>query len=422
MKQDAKKGDSESLGTTIDRRRFVELTGIGIASGLAGCSGGSSNGQGTQGGTDNTGDDGTDNTGDDGTTETATEAPRAGGHLRVRVPKGISTISPIHTDSLYSQYLPIRMLYSQLSWLDYDNERRDDLAESWEHNDALDQWVVGIRDDATFNHDGSPVRAEDIVATHRTIREGNFPGKGSLGGISAVEEVDETTVQFNLKNPNADFPVFQARAWSSIVPKSVAEKKRKKLNTGNFGSGPFVLDSYPSQTEVVMTKNPDYYRTDEDGIQLPYVDKLTIKTVEENATAITQIQNKSTDIDRLTSLSQVDRVKNIDNLKTSVAPGGRLVAFVMDTNHEPWDDNRVRKAMKLGIDRDAFVQNAINGKGVKGNDTHIGPAYRYHADLPQRTQDIDRAKQLLADAGYPDGFHLTEDFDITLYTPGQPQH
>lgn len=418
MTQDSNTRDIVSLGSKIGRRRFVELTGIGLAGGLAGCSGDQSNEQqGTaQGGGDSSGGDGSNDT------DQTTAQDRSGGHLRVRLPRSISMISPVHTPDKYANLLTVRMLYSQLSWLDYDNQLQNDMATSWEHNDAIDEWIVELRDDATFSHDGSPVRAEDLVATINTIWENDFPSKGTLGGIDSVEKVDDTTAQFNLTEPNADFPVFLTRGWASFVPKSVLENNLGSLTTEAFGSGPFVLESYSSDKEVVMKRNPDYYMADADGNSLPYVDRLTLKTVEDYSTAIAQLQNKEVDIDRLTDFSQLNRIKNIGNIQTSKATGGRLVAFVMDNSVEPWNDNRVRKAMKLAIDREAFVQNALQGAGTIANDSILSPIYRFYKELPQRTQDIERAKSLLAEAGYPDGFHLTEDFDITLYTPQQPRH
>ncbi|WP_436348164.1 ABC transporter substrate-binding protein [Natronorubrum sp. FCH18a] len=348
-------------------------------------------------------------------------SPAGSNDVTVTAPRTITNLSPMHTPSKFTNMLAGRLMYSQLSGVTYDMERENDLATSWEaQNDDLSEWVVELRDDATFHHNGETVQAKDVVATYTTIIENDLPPSGSLGGVESVEEVDSSTVEFTLSTGNADFPVFGAKGWASIVPKSAIENDIDSISTTDYGSGPFILESFPSENELVLKRNPDYYGTDSEGNSLPLVDTLTFKTITDNSTAITQLQNRETDIDRRTDISQMSRVEGLPNVEQATVTGGSFKAFVMKTSVEPFSDNRVRRAMKLGIDRQEFVDSVLQGHGQVANDSIIAPFFPFHNDLPQRERDVDRAQELLADAGYPDGFHLTEDFDITFYTPGQP--
>ncbi|ELZ24629.1 ABC-type transport system periplasmic substrate-binding protein [Haloterrigena salina JCM 13891] len=312
-------------------------------------------------------------------------------------------------------------MYSQLSRINYNMEREDDLATEWEaQDDELTEWSVEIRDDAVFHHNEKTVTAEDVATTYNTIIEGEHPGAGTLGGIENAEVIDEYTVGFNLTRSNPDFPKYQSLAWASIVPKDIIENDFESLQTEEYGSGPYILDSFSNQDEIIMRQNPDFYLTDEEGNTLPYADELTLSHVPDSGTEVTRLQNRESDIIHRTDPSQFDRLESIDHVEPQRATAGNFIAFVMNNEHEPWNDNRVRRAMKLAVNREEFVQSVLQGYGRIGQDSVLAPMFPYHTDLPNRSQDLERARELLAEAGYEDGFHLTEDFDITFYTPSEP--
>ncbi|WP_323174135.1 ABC transporter substrate-binding protein [Natrialba sp. PRR66] len=343
------------------------------------------------------------------------------GALEMTVPRSITNISPIQTPSKYANFVPIRMLYSQLSRITYDMEREDDLATGWEEqNDDLTRWVVTIRDDATFHYSGESVTAEDVVYTYKTIVEGGYPGTGNLGGIVDINHVDEFTVEFELDRSNPDFPRYQALAWASIVPKEILEGDLESLQTEAYGSGPFVLDSFPGNDEITLRRNPEFYLTDEDGNALPYADELVLSHVPDAGTEVTRLQNREIDVIHRTDTAQFARLESISHVEPQRVTAGNFVAFVMNTDHEPWDDVRVRQAMKHAVNREEFVESVLQGYGTIGQDSVLAPLFPFYAELPDRSQDLERARELLAEAGYPDGFHLTEDFGITFYTPTEP--
>jgi len=111
----------------------------------------------------------------------------------------------------------------------------------------------------------------------------------------------------------------------------------------------------------------------------------------------------------------LERLKSMDGVNALRTAGGAFANIVMRSDQPPFDDNRVRKAFKLAVDKQAMLEGAQNGVGVIGQDTPISPAYEFHTDLPTRERNLDRAQELLNQAGYGDGMELE------LFAANQPE-
>jgi peptide/nickel transport system substrate-binding protein len=417
--------DKRSVGES-SRRSYIKQIGLGgLVTGLAGCtSGGSSDGGGSDGGGGDGGDggDGTDtsNSGD-GSTDTDSSDGSSdvfrGGNLRVAIGPEINTLSPVMTKTVFPQRWGIKMFYSTLTRLTPDLEVYGDLAEDWTAEEGGKVWTFSLRD-AQF-HQGGEVTASDVKASFDTVYDDDVgsPGKGTMGDIQSVEAVDDKTVRFNLAGANADFAKLVAKVWGSVVPEDIVTdpERRKELGSQEFGSGPFVLEEFSPGDQTVGTAFDDYFREGMDGEPLPYVDKFTQKTLTEPSARVNQLRNETVDIIWNPDTDQVPRLREIDGVNVQIAGGGSFNTLIMDVETEPFNDERVRQAFMLATDRQAIIQSVVSGLGKPGQDTPIGPAYQFYADsVGVRDQDIEKAKSLLAEAGYSDGLNLTEDFDIQL--------
>ncbi|HET8738410.1 MAG TPA: ABC transporter substrate-binding protein [Acidimicrobiia bacterium] len=286
------------------------------------------------------------------------------------------------------------------------------LAESWESNDAGDVWTFHLNPEATF-HDGSPVTAADVVATVQGIAGGNAGPTFQTYGVDPeqVVAVDDLTVEFTLSQPNGAFPFFMssdnynagilpASFWESFEPESGA------YEASFIGSGPWINESYEPGVGGVWVKNEDYWR---DNSGQP--DRMEITFFADETAAVTGFQEGRFDaIPHISFSGATPLLDNPDAQVTSISTAQHRQVY-FDTSKPPFDDKRVRQAIALTLNRDELIQGLLGGYGVVGNDHPIWENFpMYNPDaVEQREQDLDTARQLMADAGYPDGFQAPLD-------------
>jgi peptide/nickel transport system substrate-binding protein len=300
-------------------------------------------------------------------------------------------------------------VYSSLISLDSGFVIHPDMALNWEILDGT-RYVFHLRDGMTF-HDGQPFTAEDVKYTYdRILDEAN--GSWIRGGILGIEEinvVDPLTVEFKLENPEGG---FLTRHWNiAIVPKSVGDKPENWLNNNMIGTGPWVLDEWKTDVEHSVLRNADYY---EEG--LPRMDGFKVVVIPEESSIIAGIRTGIIDHAKLEDAQNFSLLQKNPNLVIYQTPA--MGTNFININHRsatgpgpaqgPLDDVRVRQALSLGMDRDAILD--LVGAGLGTVSGHIPPslsAYWIPPDeLPFFQRDVEGAKQLLADAGYADGFSM----------------
>ena len=397
-------------GTALDRRRYLGLIGGSAVTGIAGCTGDSD----PEETSDTESDSGSDTGSDD----------LRGGHLRIAITPETTTINPVMMQSKFPQRWGVKLFYSTLTRVSPDLEPYGDLAEDWSSNDASDEWTFSLRE-ATF-HDGNQVTASDVKATFETVYDEDIgsPGMGTMGDIQQVETVDETTVKFTLGGSNSDFHKLVSKGWGSIVPEDIVTdpEQRQALGTEEHGSGAFTLEEFSPGDELVGVAYDNYYRTGDDGEPLPHIDRISQITIPEKSNQVNALRGGDIDIIWQPGYGQWGQLQNLSDSTSHRTPGGEIANFVMNTSVEPWSDPRVRQAVKHAVDREAILNSVQNGLGTVGQDSILSPAYEYYADIGAPERDLEKARELLAEAGYPDGINLTEEFDLTLQTASNIPH
>lgn len=328
--------------------------------------------------------------------------PRRGGTLRVSVDQAVAKLNPLIV-RVNPEYLVAELLYSGLTRLDPEMAAEPDLAESWTSNDDLTEWTFTLRDGLVF-HDGSPCTAKDVVATFEAILDPDTasPGLKNVGPIDTVTAKDDRTVVFALKAPYADLPVTLAYTNAKIVPAAIIESGLDRLAGEAVGTGPFKLETFEPERIVAVTRNDAYYDKER-----PYLDRVEVLVYPDQTAEGSALIAGDTDLMtsvQPTEFSRLERASGVQGLRV---PSGQFCNVNMACNQKPFDDQRVRQALALTVDREAMVNFVTEGFGTPGNDTPISPAYRFYLDQPAKMPDIDKAKSLLADAGYPDGIEAT---------------
>ncbi len=273
------------------------------------------------------------------------------------------------------------------------------LAESWEVSDDGLVYTFALRDGVTF-HDGTALDAGDVVFSLDRARaeDSTNAQKALFEGIESVEAVDDTTVRVTLKAPQGQF-LFNM-AWGDAV--IVAPESIENIQTNPIGTGAFKFDNWTQGDNISLVKNPDYWG------EPAKLERVEFKFISEPTAAFAAMMAE--DIDAFYSypapenLVQFDADPRFEVLEGSTE-GETILA--MNNKDEHFSNKLVRQAVSMAIDRQAIIDGAMFGYGTPIG-THFAPHHPDYVDLLSNSpHDVAKAKELLAEAGYPDGFSTT---------------
>jgi peptide/nickel transport system substrate-binding protein len=282
------------------------------------------------------------------------------------------------------------------------------LATSWTPNSTADVWTFKIRQGVKF-HDGSPLTADDVVYTYQlqTDPKNTSNALSNFGGVltpSGVQKVDDFTVAFHLAAPNGNFPYLTSSDNYNmiIIPKGY---NPANWQSSFVGTGPFVLKSYTAKVGASFTRNESYWGPK----ALPAATEFTFYA--DQTPEILALSSGTIDVVGQFAVSGGEQLLasgapyNVIRLRSSAHR-----ELSMRCDQAPFTDPRVRQAIALTLDRPAIVQALFKGYADIGNDSPFAPVFpSTNTSVPQRTQDLAKAKALLSAAGHPNGFttHLT---------------
>jgi peptide/nickel transport system substrate-binding protein len=319
---------------------------------------------------------------------------RRGGTLRVGVAGGGADDSiDAHIPAVVPDIARVFQLYEPLAGRDTNSDFVLVLAESIEPDKKAEAWTIRLRDGITF-HNGKPLTADDVLFSLRRITDPKDPKTGAAS-ISYIDldrsrKLDDRTVHIQLKFANVGFPDDVGQYFNSIVPTDYDPNKP-------VGTGPFMYESFTPGERSVFKRYPDYWR---EG--LPRVEEVVIIDFPEDTPRLNALL--SGQVDAITNLppGQIAQVKSNDQFKVLISETGGWQPFTMRVDKAPFDDVKVRQAMRLIVDREQMIAQVLSGQGRVANDLYSPYDAAYNDDLPQRRQDIDEAKSLLRQAGQGD--------------------
>jgi len=290
-------------------------------------------------------------------------------------------------------------VYDGLLWLDLDLVPQPMLAERWESTPDGLTWTFFLRRDVVFHH-GTPFTAQDVVHTITRLldpeRETTFGA--ILNFIATVEAIDEYTVDFILSRPNVEFPILLAAPQTYIVPQDYTDEL---LLSHPSGTGPFLLIELVPGSSMTFARNPVYWAAEQ--IMIEEMQLIAIKSFAAQVAAIEQGEiDLLLDID-LPYLAQLQENPQIEVLER---PSGRYQNIAMQTTESPFDDLRIRQALKHCMDRVTLRSRVLGPHGEIANDHPIPATNALWSDLPALAYDPAQARALLAEAGYPEGIKL----------------
>lgn len=321
----------------------------------------------------------------------ATGPLKKGGSLRIGVAGGgAKDTLDAHRGGFTPDTARAMQLYDRLMRFTPEFHLETDLAESFEPNATADVWTLKLRKGVTF-HDGKPLTADDVIFTVKRILDPKDPKVGASGisylDLAHVTKVDDLTVRMPLKVRNVGFSEQFAQYFMGIVPVGYDPAKP-------VGTGPFKFKSFTAGQQSVFTRNDAYWRSNE-----PYVDEVVIIDFPDDTARVNALLGGQVDAISNLPTNQIGAVSNNSALRVLNSPTGAWLALAMRVDVAPFDDVRVRRAMRLLVDRPQVVAQAFSGQATVGNDLYGRYDVAYAKDLAQRQQQVDQAKSLLKQAG-----------------------
>ncbi|MCO5091858.1 ABC transporter substrate-binding protein [Bosea sp. (in: a-proteobacteria)] len=335
------------------------------------------------------------------------QAPKKASVLRYAVPLANPGLDPARIGTL-DGYMLTAMLFSNLVHINPELKIEPQLATSWETSPDGLSWTFHLSPNVKF-HDGRALVAEDVAFSIKRIIDPKTASRGaaSFTMIKDVVAVDDKTVRFDLNAPYADLPFALGGPFGRVIDKANLEQ----ISTAPNGTGPFVLKEYVPGSRAVFARNPNYFEAG-----LPLLDQVQQIVMSEPASQITALTRGEIQILDNAPKDLLGLVSGNKDIKVLTTASPAFQPFVTFVKHRPFDDVRVRQALKLALDRDALLAAATAGYGVVGNDSPVVPGGVWaNADLPQRKRDVAQARKLLAEAGFKDGLDLT-----LVTTSGRP--
>ncbi len=283
-----------------------------------------------------------------------------------------------------------------------DGTPAPDLATGWRPNEDGTVWRFDIREGVRF-HDGSALDSGDVVYSLRRVLDPDrgSPARAAVKMVETVEATGPHSVRMTLSSTFADFPLQLMDTRLRIIPEGSGDT----VGRSGTGTGPFRVETFDPDGITILTANPDYWEGP------PALARIEVIGVPDAQARLQAVLSGQLDMERGIAPVLRRALDSAHRYQLMEVPTGNWMGLVFRNDAPPFDDVRVRRALRLVVDREEMLKLALDGGGVPSCDTPVAPddQYRARMDCPR---DVEAARALLADAGYPDGI------DIAIHVSG----
>ncbi|HET9974349.1 MAG TPA: ABC transporter substrate-binding protein [Streptosporangiaceae bacterium] len=273
-----------------------------------------------------------------------------------------------------------------------------DLATSWDISANGLSYTFHLRPDAQFT-DGSPVTASDVVYSIERSRKFSGGWGFLLTAVKTITAPDPHTVVVTLSQPHAPLLADLAMYAYSVVPEKLVKAQGAAFFQHPVGSGPFMVTSFSADSEVDLARNPHFYGTK------PKISKVKVLIVPDDNSRVLMLESKKADVIENPPGNLVNQINSTPGLSVQLFPSTRVDFIQLDQHYKPFKSQLVREALNYAIDRNAIVKLAYQGHATPGASFMPYKMEFFNSGLQPYKYDPAKAKQLLAQAGYPHGFN-----------------
>jgi peptide/nickel transport system substrate-binding protein len=332
--------------------------------------------------------------------------PSEGGTIIVGLQAEPTTLDSQQISDYNSHRAAYGMYDHLLRFKDESTEVEPGLAESWEISDDGIVYTLHLREGVKF-HDGTDLNAEavkfnierQIDPNHPYHDTGEFPyAEFTWGMVDKIEVADEYTVNITLKEIFAPFLNHLAMHPAAMVSPAAIEEYGRDISIQPVGTGPFKFASWTPGVEVVLEKNLDYWGDP------PKIDRVIYRPIIEDQSRLTELEAGGVNFIVNIPPDELARLKGDDRFTVVEQAGMHTWWVAFNHTRAPFDDTRVRQAMNYAVNKQAIVDNILKGTGILAINPLPPVVWSYTDDVQRYDYDPEKAKELLAEAGYPDGF------------------
>ena len=325
--------------------------------------------------------------------------------LRVRFYDDPAGFDPAYIFRTENETIALNVYSGLVTYDSKTSEIIPDLAHEWEVDETGTEWTFKLREGVQFHKGYGELTSADIIYSYERIMdpEGGSPYMVDMANVENVEAPDDYTVVVHLYEPDANFlHVVANYLQGQIVNQEAVEEFGEDYRWNPIGTGPFVFDSYRPNAQIVLVRNEDYF------LEPAPLSKITFNIIKDEETAAIALQNNEIDlIMRLNTQEALERLEEA-GYKMNHRIGRNISVKMFNTEFEPLSDSRVRQAWAHAIDLQV-IREASNPM-LATRTYNILPESMpvYTEDVPVYEYDPEKAKALLAEAGYPDGFTVKQ--------------
>jgi peptide/nickel transport system substrate-binding protein len=318
-------------------------------------------------------------------------------------------LDPPQVTDLNSNRVGRRIVETLVTFPEESTQVVPGLAESWTISKDGLQYTFKLRRGITF-HDGTPLNAEavkfsierQINPNHPAYKLGKYPfANFFFGNVKAVEVLSEERVAFLLNEPRASFLSILTAGAASIVSPTAVMKWGPDYPTHPVGTGPFRFASWDRGQRVVLEKNPTYWK-------YPVkVERVIYRPIVEDQARLTELLTGTLDVIVGVPADFVSQLEQNAKITLLKQVGAHVWYLGMNNQKKPFDDKRVRQALNYAVNKDAIVKDVLKGTGASSRGPVLPGTWGADPALKAYPYDPERAKKLLAEVGYPNGFSTT---------------
>jgi peptide/nickel transport system substrate-binding protein len=331
----------------------------------------------------------------------AGEAPVFGGTLRLGSQRDLSTLNPFMRTVAFDHNLR-SLIYEPLT-MEREGTFASGLAESWEISKDGKEYTFHLRKGVIF-HNGKSMTSEDVrwSLEHAMDPKSRAHGRGNLPEIQAVEASEPSKVRIRLKEPFVPFiPILTTIQTFPVVPSGSLQPGEQQ---GSFppGTGPYRFDGWLPGSRITLRKHPNYWQK---GI--PYIDAIVSRHLPDAEVRFAALRSGDIDVAERVSNHHVDAIGKGKHkgLQIALAEGASMKGVAFNVAAAPFDDVRIRQAFAYAIDKEEIIRAVYWGFGTPVNQKNH-PSSPWYFDVPDRKRDIEKARAILKEAGYPIGLKV----------------
>ncbi|MBM3599619.1 MAG: ABC transporter substrate-binding protein [Alphaproteobacteria bacterium] len=347
--------------------------------------------------------------------------PAAAQDLMVGVRGGPENIDP-HFSALGTHASAMKHIFDTLVWSDENLLPKPHLAESWKVLSDL-VWDFKLRKGVKF-HDGSDFTAADVKFSIERIPQASGPTTTTIyvKRVKKIDIIDPHTIHITTDTPAATLPNDFIRLFI-VSSKAAKDSKIEDFNSGKaaIGTGPYKYVSWTPKADLVLTRHDNYF------LGKPHWAKVTFREVTNDAARVASLLSGQMDLVDYVPPVDVENLRKDARVKVFNGTSAYVFNMTPDVREKtpfvkgidgkeianPFRDKRVREALSLAVDRKAIVSRVMDGLAAPANQLVPVGTFGYSEKIPEAPYDPDKAKKLLAEAGYPNGFqvalHCTND-------------